>query len=73
MQQYPTLESPKKHEVKEDPSPVLRKIGRIKVVPSGMTQVRIQLAMFDDTVPRYELAMPTMNFMRLLLGGLFID
>jgi hypothetical protein len=38
-----------------------------------MTQVRIQLAMFDDTVPRYELAIPTMNFMRLLLGGLFID
>jgi hypothetical protein len=38
-----------------------------------MTQVRIQLAMFDDTVPRYELAMPTMNFMRLLFGGLFID
>ena len=43
------------------------------MVPSGMTQVRIQLAIFDDTVPRYELAMPTMNFMRLLLGGLFID
>ena len=43
------------------------------MVPSGMTQVRIQLAMFGDTVPRYELAMPTMNIMRLLLGGLFVN
>jgi hypothetical protein len=55
------------------PLPRLKHLGRIKVVPSGLAQVRIQVAMFEDKAPRYELAMPTVNLMRVFLGGLFVD